>query len=172
MLPKLLATQVGCCSAAALHCTQARQHPSLCPRSIPCKTEFKQLFLQELEMWPKQGAEQPFCEPYTPMWTRDPKLNVLAMTDKQPKRCECSRRQREKKKHLGLGGSACSVLTESPQLAPAQGPAALPTCHPQEMASFPVPPSSKLGGQQPLPDSQTMSTTPSQHMHAESWADP
>lgn len=52
------------------------------------------------------------------------------------------------------------MLTESPRFAAAQGPAALPTCHPQEMASFPVPPSSKLGGQQPLPDSQTPSTTP------------
>lgn len=23
--------------------------------------------MQELEMWPKQGAERPFCEPYTTM---------------------------------------------------------------------------------------------------------
>lgn len=33
--------------------------------------------------------------------TLDPKPNVLAMTDKQPKRCESSRRQREKR-YLGL----------------------------------------------------------------------
>lgn len=38
-----------------------------------------------------------------PTRTQDPKRNVLAVTDKQPKRCRCSRRQREKR-HSGLGG--------------------------------------------------------------------
>lgn len=63
--------------------------------------------------------------------TPDPKPNVLAVTDKQPKRCESSRRQGEKR-CSGLGGPAASRLAE-----PRHGGQQLPHC----WAAHELPPS-------------------------------
>lgn len=76
--------------------------------------------------------------------TRNHKPNVLAMTDKQPKRCESSRRQREKR-HWGLGGLASFGFTE---------PCRVASSSPHCWAAHEMPPPSQLQTGRPATISQ------------------